>query len=126
VPVLHGVDLYIRAGEFVAIVGQSGSGKSTLLNALGALDVPTEGMVLINGVDIGHLNEDELAHLRSREVGFVFQFHYLLDEFTCLENALMPITIRQGSATDAECARVVGLLERMGVSAIGSITTLMR
>jgi lipoprotein-releasing system ATP-binding protein len=115
VPVLHGVDLYIRAGEFVAIVGQSGSGKSTLLNALGALDVPTEGMVLINGVDIGHLNEDELAHLRSREVGFVFQFHYLLDEFTCLENALMPITIRQGSATDAECARVVGLLERMGL-----------
>jgi len=115
VPVLHGIDLRVRAGEFVAVIGQSGSGKTTLLNILGALDTPTEGMVLINGVDISTLDEDGLARLRSDEVGFVFQFHYLLDEFTCLENALMPLTIRYGEATEAERARAVGLLERVGL-----------
>jgi len=102
VPVLHGVDLQIRAGEFVAIVGQSGSGKTTLLNLLGALDSPTGGTVVVNGVDLGTLDEDGLADLPSDEIGFVFQFHYLLDEFTCLENALMPIMIRRGSVTRAE------------------------
>jgi ABC-type lipoprotein export system ATPase subunit len=75
VPVLHGIDLRIRAGEFVAIIGQSGSGKSTLLNILGALDVPTGGTVLINGVDIGTLDDDALADLRSTGIGFIFQFH---------------------------------------------------
>src|SRR6202522_2688487 len=75
-PVLHGIDIEIYAGEFVAIIGQSGSGKSTLLNILGALDVPTEGSVLIDGVDIATLSEDGLAALRNRVVGFVFQFHY--------------------------------------------------
>lgn len=115
VPVLHGVDLRIYAGEFVAIIGQSGSGKSTLLNILGALDVPTSGTVLINGVDIGTLDEDALAHLRSTGVGFVFQFHYLLDEFTCLENALMPLLIQHGSASAADTARVTRLLQRVGL-----------
>jgi ABC-type lipoprotein export system ATPase subunit len=115
VPVLHGIDMRVRAGEFVAIVGQSGSGKSTLLNILGALDVPTGGTVLVNGADVASLDEDELARLRSDEIGFVFQFHYLLDEFTCLENALMPITIRRGEASDEERARVVALLERVGL-----------
>lgn len=115
VPVLHGIDLQIRAGEFVAIVGQSGSGKSTLLNILGALDVPTSGLVLINGVDISTLSEDELAILRSDEIGFIFQFHYLLDEFTCLENALMPIVIRHGEARDDERERITRLLERVGL-----------
>jgi ABC-type phosphate/phosphonate transport system ATPase subunit len=86
VPVLHGIDLRIRAGEFVAIIGQSGSGKSTLLNILGALDVPTGGTVLINGVDIGTLDDDALADLRSTGIGFIFQFHHLLDEYTCVEN----------------------------------------
>ena len=90
VPVLHGIDIQIREQEFVAIIGQSGSGKSTLLNILGALDVPTGGQVLINGVDISTLDEDGLATLRSDEIGFIFQSHYLLNEFTCLENALMP------------------------------------
>lgn len=116
VPVLFGVDLTIRAEEFVAIVGQSGSGKSTLLNLLGALDTPTGGTVLINGVDISKLDEDELAQLRGDEVGFIFQFHYLLDEFTCLENTLMPITIRRGDVTKEELERVVGLLDRVGLS----------
>ncbi len=115
VPVLFGIDIEIRAEEFVAIIGQSGSGKSTLLNILGALDVPTGGTVLINGADISTLEEDELAALRSDEVGFIFQFHYLLDEFTCLENALMPLTIRHGEASDEDQARVIELLRRVGL-----------
>lgn len=114
-PVLHGIDIEIYAGEFVAIIGQSGSGKSTLLNILGALDVPTEGRVLIDGVDIATLSEDGLAALRNRVVGFVFQFHYLLDELSCLENALTPITIGKGEASPEETARVIALLERVGL-----------
>ena len=116
VPVLHGIDIEIRGGEFVAIIGQSGSGKSTLLNILGALDVPTEGQVLIDGVDIATLSEDELAALRNRVVGFVFQFHYLIDELTCLENALTAITIGRGEPNPEELARVMALLERVGLS----------
>ncbi|MBP6004944.1 MAG: ABC transporter ATP-binding protein [Pyrinomonadaceae bacterium] len=115
VPVLFGLDIEIRAREFVAIVGQSGSGKSTLLNILGALDVPTGGTVLVNGVDISTLDQDGLARLRSDEVGFIFQAHYLLDEFTCLENALMPIAIRKGEASDEERDMVLGLLKRVGL-----------
>jgi len=112
---LHSIDLEVRAHEFVAIVGQSGSGKSTLLNLLGALDVPTGGTVLINGVDIATMSEAERACLRNNDIGFIFQFHHLLDEFTCLENALMPITIRYGDATDAQRARVMSLLQRVGL-----------
>ena len=115
VPVLFGIDLCIRAGEFVAIMGQSGSGKSTLLNILGALDVPTGGTVLINGVDISTLDDDALAALRSEDIGFIFQFHHLLDEYTCLENALIPLIIRHGSVSEAERSRVVRLLERVGL-----------
>src|SRR5215471_15937745 len=110
-PVLHGIDLVVREGQFLAIMGQSGSGKSTLLNILGALDVPTEGQVLIDGVDIATLSEDGLAALRNRVVGFVFQFHYLLDELSCLENALTPITIAKGEASQEEIARVIELLK---------------
>jgi ABC-type lipoprotein export system ATPase subunit len=115
VPVLHGIDMRVRAGEFAAIVGQSGSGKTTLLNILGALDVPTGGTVLVNGVDISTLDDDGLARLRGDEIGFVFQFHYLLDEFTCLENALMPITIRHGEETAEQRERVIRLLGRVGL-----------
>jgi lipoprotein-releasing system ATP-binding protein len=117
VPVLFGIDLKIRAGEFVTVIGQSGSGKSTLLNILGGLDTPTGGQVLINGVDISRLDEDELAQVRSDEVGFIFQFHYLLDEFTCLENVLMPLTIRNGDVNEEDRQRVIGLLERVGLGA---------
>jgi ABC-type lipoprotein export system ATPase subunit len=113
--VLHGIDMTVRAGEFVAIIGQSGSGKSTLLNILGALDVPTGGRVLINGVDISTLTDDELADLRSETTGFIFQFHYLLDEFTCLENAMMPIIINRGEATQSERDRIIRLLERVNL-----------
>jgi lipoprotein-releasing system ATP-binding protein len=114
-PVLHGVDIEISAGEFVAIIGQSGSGKSTLLNILGALDVPTEGSVLIDGVNISTLSEDELAALRNRVIGFVFQFHYLLDELSCLENVLTPLMIHKGEVTKDEEERVIALLERVGL-----------
>ena len=116
VHVLHDINIRIRAREFVAVIGQSGSGKSTLLNILGALDVPTGGTVLVNGVDISTLAEDELAMLRSNEVGFIFQAHYLLDEFTCLENVLMPITIRYGAVSKAQRDRVLVLLDRVGLS----------
>jgi len=115
VPVLHDINLQIRAGTLVAIVGQSGSGKSTLLHILGALDVPTAGRVLIHGVDIATLHEDQLARLRNEEIGFVFQFHHLLDELTCLENALLPITIRQGVETEKQRTRVIQLLQRAGL-----------
>jgi ABC-type lipoprotein export system ATPase subunit len=115
-PVLHGIDMEVYAGEFVAIIGQSGSGKSTLLNILGALDVPTEGTVLIDGVDIATLSEDELADLRNRVVGFVFQFHYLLNELSCLENALTPITIGRGEASEEEKSYVSTLLDRVGLA----------
>ncbi|HSY70644.1 MAG TPA: ABC transporter ATP-binding protein [Alloacidobacterium sp.] len=114
-PVLHGIDIAISSGEFVAIIGQSGSGKSTLLNILGALDVPTEGKVFIDGVDIATLSEDGLAALRNRVVGFVFQFHYLLDELSCLENALTSVTISRGEASEEDTARVIALLERVGL-----------
>lgn len=116
IPVLHDVDVRIREREFVAIIGQSGSGKSTLLNILGALDVPTAGTVLINGVNISTLDENGLATLRSEEIGFIFQAHFLLNEFTCLENALMPITIRHGEADAEETERVLKLLDRVGLS----------
>jgi len=115
VPVLFGIDLRIRAGEFVAIMGQSGSGKSTLLNILGSLDVPTSGSVLIDGVDISTLDDDGLATLRSDEIGVIFQFHHLLDEYTCLENALLPLVIRHGSVSEVERSRVASLLERVGL-----------
>jgi ABC-type lipoprotein export system ATPase subunit len=115
VPVLFGIDLTIRAEEFVAVIGQSGSGKSTLLNLLGALDTPTEGTVLVNGVDISTLDHDEMARLRNAEVGFIFQFHFLLDEFTCLENVLMPLTIRDGDVSETDRLRVIELLERVGL-----------
>ena len=115
VEVLHGVEMEVRAGEFVTIIGQSGSGKSTLLNILGALDVPTSGTVEINGVDVTVLNSDELADLRGNTVGFVFQAHYLLEEFSCLENALMPVTIQKGAPSKDDVRRVTALLERVGL-----------
>ncbi|MCX6612499.1 MAG: ABC transporter ATP-binding protein [Acidobacteria bacterium] len=114
-PVLFGIDLRVVAGEFVSIIGQSGSGKSTLLNILGALDVPSEGLVKIDGVDISTLTDDGLAVLRSEVVGFVFQAHFLLEELTCLENAVLPIIIRKGSATQEEVEWIHGLLVRVGL-----------
>lgn len=118
VEVLRGFSFEVGRGEFVAIVGQSGSGKSTLLNILGALDQPTSGLVSIDGVDISGLDGAGLARLRNEKIGFVFQFHHLMSEFTCLENALMPIFIRQGKASGDERKRVIALMERVGLGEV--------
>ena len=115
VPVLHGLDIQVSPGEFVSIIGQSGSGKSTLLNILGCLDRPTGGQVLIDGIDVNDVDDNVLAQVRSERIGFVFQFHYLLDAFTCLENALMPISIHHGTVTGEEKEWVIGLLRRVGL-----------
>jgi lipoprotein-releasing system ATP-binding protein len=92
--VLRELNLSVRAGEMVAIVGASGAGKSTLLHLLGGLDRPTSGRVLFHGFDISELSAVDLARFRSRVVGFMFQFHHLLPEFTALENVMMPLLIR--------------------------------
>lgn len=118
IQVLKGINFEVPRGEFVAIVGQSGSGKSTLLNILGALDQPTSGLVSIDGVDISGLDARGLARLRNEKIGFVFQFHHLLNEFTCLENALMPIVIGRGRASLQEKERVIALMERVGLGQI--------
>jgi len=109
---LRGVDFRIDPGEFLAVVGASGSGKSTLLNMVGALDRPTSGKILIDGVDTSALDDPALAAVRGETIGFVFQFHYLLSEFTVLENALMPQWIR-GKSDDKEWVK--SLLERVGL-----------
>ncbi|MFT3775221.1 MAG: ABC transporter ATP-binding protein [Minicystis sp.] len=113
--VLTDIDLTIREGEFVSLTGFSGSGKSTLLYLLGALDKPTSGEVLLDGEDIGDLEDDERAEVRSNKLGFVFQFHFLLPEFTVLENVMIPM-LRRGlrSRDDAE-EKAVRVLERMGL-----------
>ena len=91
--VLKGVDLTVGKGEIVSIVGPSGAGKTTLLQILGTLDKPNAGEVLVNGVDFSKLNEKELAAFRNRHIGFIFQFHQLLPEFTALENVMIPALI---------------------------------
>jgi len=118
VEVLKGVDLTFSRGERAAIVGASGVGKTTLLHVLGTLDRPTGGKVLYEGKDIYTLNEKDLAHFRNREIGFVFQFHHLLPEFSALENTMMPCLIqgisKKESASRAEAIlMLVGLKERL-------------
>jgi lipoprotein-releasing system ATP-binding protein len=116
--VLRGIDLEIAAGELVALTGPSGAGKSTFLHLLGTLDVPTSGRVLVDGDDVFSRGEEGLARLRNETVGFVFQSHHLLPEFTALENAMMPALIRRMPRADArrraaEVLALVGLGERM-------------
>jgi lipoprotein-releasing system ATP-binding protein len=118
VSVLQGVDLQVARGETLAIVGTSGSGKSTLLHLLGGLDTPTSGTVQLMGQDLSRMNAAEQGRLRNQHLGFVYQFHHLLPEFSALENVAMPLTIRR--VTPAESARAatemlskVGLKERL-------------
>jgi lipoprotein-releasing system ATP-binding protein len=116
-PVLKGIDLQVHSGEIVAVVGPSGVGKSTLLHILGTLDRPTGGRVEIDGVDVFEFNERELALFRNKTIGFVFQFHYLLPEFTALENVAMPGLIAKMDRKAAhrralELLREVGLEDR--------------
>lgn len=114
ITVLDGVDLAVERGEMVAIIGASGAGKSTLLHLLGALDRPTSGEVLVAGHALSSLDDDAVSALRNRTVGFVFQFHHLLREFTALENVMMPLRIAGCDEAQAR-RRATELLDRMGL-----------
>jgi lipoprotein-releasing system ATP-binding protein len=115
IDVLSGVDLAVGRGEFVAIVGASGSGKSTLLHLLGALDIPTEGTVRLDGNPYSELSPEALASVRNHKLGFVFQFHHLLREFTALENVMMPLLIA-GEDEDQARSRAEELLAAVGLA----------
>ncbi len=114
--VLEDIDLKVDAGDSLVVVGPSGSGKSTLLNIIGGLDRPTNGQVLLDGKDLGGLDEPELAQIRNKQIGFVFQLHHLLPQCTVLENVLIPTLAANGgaSAKDSE-DRAKSLLERVGL-----------
>ena len=114
--VLRDVSFTIQAGEFVAIVGESGTGKSTLLHLLGALDRPTSGTIRFKGIDLSAKHDEELAQFRNTAIGFVFQFHHLLPEFSALENVVMPALIQQ-QPMQAVRKRGMHLLDLMGLSA---------
>ena len=113
--VLKGIDLRVDKGEVVAIVGPSGAGKTTLLQIIGTLDTPDGGQLLINGTDTGRLSERELSAFRNRNIGFVFQFHQLLPEFTALENVMIPALIGGTKASDAR-KRAKEILDFMKLS----------
>ena len=116
--VLFDINLSIEQGEFVSIIGQSGSGKSTMLNIIGTLDTPTSGEVYINGTRTDQMSKNQLAELRNQEVGFIFQFHYLLPEFTVLENVLMPYRLSGKKVTPEILARAERLLEIVNLSKV--------
>lgn len=118
--VLFDIDLAFEAGSFNAVIGESGSGKSTLMNIMGTLDRPTSGEVVINGTKTASMTKDQLAELRNQTIGFIFQFHYLLPEFTVLENVLMPALIRKGRIDDRDKRRALELIDLVGLSRVKS------
>lgn len=111
---LNNINLNIRSGEFLAIVGPSGSGKSTLLNMIGLLDTPTSGHIALKGMDVTKISPNERAGLRNKELGFVFQYHHLIPEFTALENVMMPMLIAGENKTEAR-NRAKALLDDVGL-----------
>ncbi|MBU1935787.1 ABC transporter ATP-binding protein [bacterium] len=117
VPVLKGITLSIEKGEHIAVVGPSGVGKSTLLHLLGALDQPTAGEVFFDGHALSSLMPDELANLRNRDIGFIFQFHHLLPEFTATENVLIPALLTNSTSRTEAAVRAKALLEKVGLAA---------
>lgn len=116
--VLFGVDLQFYEGSFNAIIGQSGSGKSTLMNILGTLDNPTDGEIFINGQNTKSMKPNEISFLRNQNIGFIFQFHYLLPEFTALENVLMPYKISKQKITKEILDRAHELLDFVGLTKV--------
>jgi len=112
--VLRGIDLTIGHGEMMSVVGRSGVGKSTLLHVLGTIDRPTSGRILFDGRDVTRMSPAQLAEFRNRSIGFVFQFHHLLPEFTALENVMMPLLIRRVRPSRAE-EKAQALLEEVGL-----------
>lgn len=116
--VLFDLDLNFEKSSFNSIIGASGSGKSTLMNIMGTLDRPTDGDVLVNGKNISSLNKEKLAELRNETIGFIFQFHYLLPEFTVLENVLMPYRIKHGRVNKEAMDRAKYLIDMVGISKV--------
>ncbi|WP_200306598.1 ATP-binding cassette domain-containing protein, partial [Paracraurococcus ruber] len=116
VEVLHGIDLALARGEFCALIGPSGSGKSTLLNLIGLLDRPTDGRLLIEGLETGALDDAALTRLRGRSIGFVFQHHHLIGAFSAAENVMMPLLLDRGWPQDGMRERAEALLERVGLA----------
>lgn len=114
-PVLKGVNLRVKNGEIVCIIGQSGAGKTTLLQIMGTLDKPDKGEVVIDGIDVFKLSDNTLAEFRNRHIGFIFQFHQLLPEFSALENVMMPALIARENEKKAE-ARAQQLLTDLGLA----------
>lgn len=112
---LDGVNVTLNQGEFSSIIGQSGCGKSTLLNMLGALDRPTRGKLYFRDQEFSAMSDEELARFRNQNIGFIFQFHHLLPEFTALENVMLPTWIEKGVATSHKEARAKELLELVGL-----------
>ena len=118
IPILNGIDLTVRSGEFLAIMGPSGSGKSTLMNMIGCLDRPTGGQVILKGKDINKISDNELAHLRGQEIGFIFQTFNLIPRMTAIQNVELPTFANKKNSTNyheraIELLKLVGLEDRM-------------
>lgn len=120
VEVLHATDLNLAAGEFAALIGPSGSGKSTLLNLIGLLDRPSQGTIQLAGQETSRLNEADLTRLRGQSLGFVFQFHHLINAFSVAENVCLPLMARDKRLTRAALARAETLLDAVGLAGFGA------
>lgn len=116
--VIHDLDLEVKQNSFLSIIGQSGSGKSTLLNMIGTLDSQTSGNIYIDGINTSNMKKKELAELRNKKIGFIFQFHYLLNEFTVLENVLIPYQISGNKITKKAKNKAIEILELVGLKSV--------